>query len=238
MKFRSSQRGVALVMTLIMLAVITVVVVVFLASARRNRLSTTLRQHQTDAEFAAESGFQRAGGEIMAAILRDTNLLAFDFLVSRGTGNVPTVTNRAGSIDVYLDLDRDGVFTDPRRLSNAPYGDPLWIGVLDKPWKAEGADNRYIARLDYSVVPAGKMLDLNTIHNAASPNNGYQFLRNQGFGPWEINLAAFFAELNPDVWWQAPNTGQREYSYGPFPQPIAGGDAFEDAKSITDFRRG
>src|SRR5688572_22708810 len=134
MKFRSSQRGVALVMTLIMLAIITVVVVVFLASARRTRLSTSLRQHQTDAEFAAESAFQRASGDVMAAVLRDTNLLAFDFLVSRGD-NVPVVTNRAGTIDIYLDLDRDGEFTDPRELTNAPYGDPMWIGVLDKPWR-------------------------------------------------------------------------------------------------------
>jgi hypothetical protein len=228
-----SERGVALVLTLIMLAIITVVVVVFLASARRTRQSTTLRQHQTDSEFAAESAFQRASGEIMATILRDTNLLAFDFLVSRGFGNVPIVTNRAGTIDVYLDLDRDGIFTDPREPTNAPFGDPMWIGISDKPWRPEAADNKYVARMAYAVLPAGKMLDLNTIHNAASPNNsGYRYLRNQGFGPWEINLAAFLTELNPEVW------GGPEYSYGPFPQPIADGAAFADAWSITEFRRG
>ena len=195
MKFRNSQRGVALILTLIMLAIITVVVVVFLATARRNRQSTTLRQHQTDAEFAAEYAFQRAGADIMKDVLRDTNLLAFDFLVSRGA-NVPTVTNRAGTIDVYLDLDRDGIFTDPRHATNAPYGDPMWIGVLDKPERLEAADNKYIARMAYAILPAGKSLDLNTIHNAAAPQSGNSFMRNQGFGPWEINLAAFFRHKN------------------------------------------
>ena len=48
-----SQRGVALVLTLIMLAVITVITVIFLATARRNRASTTVRIDQTTAEFAA-----------------------------------------------------------------------------------------------------------------------------------------------------------------------------------------
>src|SRR5947207_748469 len=37
-----SQRGVALVLTLIMLAIITIVVVVFLATTRRNRQSVTV----------------------------------------------------------------------------------------------------------------------------------------------------------------------------------------------------
>jgi len=57
----------------------------------------------------------------------------------------------------------------------------------------------------YFVLPAGKTLDLNFIHNQSdrsapdnvallnSPNG---FRRNQGYGSWEINLAAFFRELN------------------------------------------
>ena len=46
----------------------------------------------------------------------------------------------------------------------------------------------------------GKSLDLNTIHNDTSPNAGHGYMRNQGFGPWELNLGAFLHEFDPVVW--------------------------------------
>ena len=260
MKFRNSQRGVALVLTLIMLAIITIVVVVFLAAARRNRSATTVRKDQTDAEFAAEAAYQQASARVIAQILRDTNLLSFDFLVSApftnylgtnypnyavatnpwpfpNTNNppdnrpynsdeIPIVANQAGSVDVYLDLNRNRRFDIP-----VPYGDPIWLGILEKPGLPHGAKNRFIARFAYALIPAGKALDLNTIHNEASPNGGFNFLRNQGFGPWELNLAGFFAELSPTIWWV-----NNAYSYGPYPKPVGTGRAFADARSIVDYR--
>jgi len=52
---RPSQRGVALVITLIMLSVITVVAVAFLAISRRERATVTQKANSVDAELAADS---------------------------------------------------------------------------------------------------------------------------------------------------------------------------------------
>jgi hypothetical protein len=241
----SSQRGVALVLTLIMLAIITVVTVAFLASSRRSRQTTQVLLEQSNAEHGSEFAYHRALSEIMTNILgarafgtNAPNLLAMDFFVSRGNGlgSVANATNSLGTIGNYLDLNRNQRFDDPNAFTNYPYGDPVWIAVNDKPWSGSAANNQALIRIAYVVQPVGKSLDLNTIHNAASPNNGYQYLRNQGFGPWELNLGAFLAELNPDVWYNTPGSGKSEYSYGPFPKPIAGGDAFIDARSIVDYR--
>jgi hypothetical protein len=256
------QRGVALVLTLIMLAIITVVVVVLLATARRNRQSTTQRAEQIAAENAAETALQHAQARIIASVLRDTNLLSIDFLASapsfyRNTNrpqdiglrpwpfpstnhrpynldDIPIVANGTGSVDVYLDLNRDRQFNDPGDPATGFRGDPIWIGARDNPVSGAGAQNRFLQRFAYIVLPIGKQLDLNTIHNKASPNGGEGFLRNQGFGPWELNLAAFLAELAPDIWWQ--RGAQPEYVYGPFPKPVANGEAFRDARSIVDYR--
>src|SRR5689334_15423675 len=90
---RGSRRGVALVLTLIMLAIITIVTVVFLATARRNRQSTSLRREQSGAEFAGDAAYQRAMGEVITRMLHDTNLLSFEFFVSAPSTNYASPTN-------------------------------------------------------------------------------------------------------------------------------------------------
>jgi hypothetical protein len=269
---RGSQRGVALVLTLIMLAIITVVTVIFLATARRHRQASVVQREVTQAEFAADAAYQRASSDFLTNILSrlwwtneprgwttfpEPNLLAFDFLVSAplgydvyatnnnfraGTTNtrpyledsIPIVANHFTNIDVYLDLNRNREFDDPRDPVNAPYGDPIWIGILDKPWLPHGNNNRFVARIAYVVLPVGKSFDVNTIHNGASPNRGEKYLRNQGYGPWELNLGAFLAELTPSVWW---NDGNVQYDYSPFPKPVSSGAAFVDALAFCDYRR-
>src|SRR6184192_3628237 len=64
----SKQRGVALVITLIMLSVITVMAVAFLALSRRERASVVHSQATIDAELAASSGLERAKAEILGSI--------------------------------------------------------------------------------------------------------------------------------------------------------------------------
>src|SRR4051812_4823500 len=81
---RKQQRGVALVITLIMLAIITVIAVIFLGIARRNRVSISLRSSQTDAESAAEIAFQRAKAEMVAQMMASGQLINYDLTVSRG----------------------------------------------------------------------------------------------------------------------------------------------------------
>ncbi|MGI8964815.1 MAG: hypothetical protein ACR2H1_01870 [Limisphaerales bacterium] len=90
-------------------------------------------------------------------------------------------------------------------LSNDFTGDPEWIGVLEHPEAPHSPTNRFVYRYAYLVLPAGKTLDLNYIHNHAKPRTPLSeaFWRNQGFGSWEINLAAFFRDLNTNIWTNA-----------------------------------
>jgi hypothetical protein len=248
-----ADRGVALILTLIMLAIITIVVVVFLATTSRNRASTTVRIDQTTAEFAAESAWQHVQGKLIEEAIRRTNLLAFDFLVSRPRSYgyllqnnipirpldgdiIPPVVNAAGTVDVYLDLNRNRHWDDAGNPTNSPFGDPIWIGILDRPWFPHSRTNRFVARYAYFVQPVGKSLDLNTIHNDTSPNLGiprnsaFGFMRNQGVGPWELNLGAFLHELDPVVW-------DYDYSFAGG-KPEARGTALADARSIVNYRHG
>src|SRR5688572_8529712 len=81
---RSSESAIALVMTLIMLSVITVVAVTFLALTQRERTAVTQSSQQSDAELMAEAGAERAKAEFFARYLAaNSNLLAVDLLVSR-----------------------------------------------------------------------------------------------------------------------------------------------------------
>ena len=121
----------ALVLTLIMLAVITTITVIFLATARRNKSSTTVRIDQTTAEFAAETAYQHATGKIIERILNDRSLLSFDFFVSHPLGyqvhtntvtgyyypsndnQIPVVINASNTVGTFLDLNRSRFFDNP-----------------------------------------------------------------------------------------------------------------------------
>src|SRR5205809_7425136 len=63
------QQGVALIITLIMLAVITFMAVTFLAVSRREAGSVTETRDQTTARLAAEGTLERVKAEILANIL-------------------------------------------------------------------------------------------------------------------------------------------------------------------------
>ncbi|HMC28434.1 MAG TPA: hypothetical protein VKM56_11640, partial [Verrucomicrobiae bacterium] len=263
MKF-SRQSGVALVITLIMLSVITVMAVAFLALSRRERASVVHSQASIDAELMASTGLERAKAEILARIIGQvvtsniptniivpTNLFGPDLFVSGSTtttnpvpfiyddpingpnqaaarqwiwslvnGSPPPVFVKTNSAGIprenrwFLDLNRNGAFepsgllpiTDAAgNLTNALFtGDPQWFGVLSRPTGLNHTNNnRFIGRYAYIVLPVGHSLDLNFIHNQAkdlSPTMAGGvvdgFFRNQGVGSWEINLAAFLADLN------------------------------------------
>ncbi len=75
-------RGVALVITLILISVITFLAITFLALARRERgqVSTTLEQ--STAQFAADTARERAVAEVLANIIGHNNSFDFGLLVS------------------------------------------------------------------------------------------------------------------------------------------------------------
>src|SRR4026207_326471 len=81
--WNARESAIALVMTLIMLSVITVVAVAFLALSQRERTSVSQSTQQTEAEIAAEAATERAKAEILARFISaHTNINAADLLVA------------------------------------------------------------------------------------------------------------------------------------------------------------
>ena len=149
----------------------------------------------------------------------------------------------------YIDFNRNGQFEPSGWVPNtndlgqqiAPspvhrMGDPQWVGVLDRPDLWHQGTNRFVGRYAYLVMPTSRSLDLNYIHNQArlinQPHNANDegYVRNQGVGNWELNLAAFLVELHRGVWNAAGST----YAYDPF--LANSGRAFEHAMELSRAR--
>ncbi len=122
----------------------------------------------------------------------------------------------------------------PNLVSNYFVGDPEWIGQLEYPDKPHSATNKFVARYAYLVVPEGKCLDLNFMGNSAKRlGSGIEsFFRNQGVGPWELNLAAFLRDLNTNAW--AENGFGYEYITAL--NTASRGLAFEDSLTLLRHR--
>ena len=82
MKRNPSQQGIALVITLIMLSVVTVTAIVFLAVSRRERSTVTVTTDLINARHMAEAGLARAQSDVVGQILSSSNRFHFDFTVS------------------------------------------------------------------------------------------------------------------------------------------------------------
>ncbi|HEX3857151.1 MAG TPA: hypothetical protein VHY30_07645, partial [Verrucomicrobiae bacterium] len=292
-----SQRGIALIITLILLSVTLIMAVAFLAISRRERGSVTTATDTATARLAADSALANAQAQIIASIFATTNpynssLLVstnyinpygfnasvsgynptnvnYDFLSGPGTytagdfeQNIANlflsprapvfITDRTtGTNDFrfYLDLNRNGKFEDSGLISETnnfgvatgnsvpEIGDPQWIGVLERPDAPHGPNNKFLSRYAFVCLPAGGALDLNAIHNQAKSgtsmsfaNDGY--FRNEGVGSWEINLAAFLADLNTNEW----DTIAASYTYNESANINNSGTAFADALSLLSYR--
>jgi hypothetical protein len=319
-----SQNGVALIITLILLSVVTVMAITFLALSSRERGAVTTVTDTAGARLAADAALANAEAQIVANVLSTTNPYNFGLLVSTnyinplGFQTAPLATytsfsnvnyftsngiaisgddflqnlanlyysprppvfiptNAAGGNDFrfYLDLNRNGRDDPNGKVPNveivgglvvtngtiSEVGDPEWIGVLERPDAPYGPNNKFIARYAFIAVPVGNTLDLNAIHNQAhafpsppspppgSPGvegvnpslSGYNdnFVRNEGVGSWEINLAAFLADLNTNEWGQYIGLPGKYYWYQDlgFPPPYENqGSAFDDARALLAYR--
>ncbi|HKQ37609.1 MAG TPA: hypothetical protein VJ063_05985 [Verrucomicrobiae bacterium] len=166
--------------------------------------------------------------------------------------NVPGGPQGPLDFRFYLDLNRNGRYDTNgaypliddkgNAIPQTDYhfvGDPEWVGVLENPLASHSRTNRFIGRYAFIVLPIGKSLDINYIYNhakrAAQPDED-GFLRNQGVGPWELNLAAFLADLNTNVW----NPIVDNYIYRTNVAGIVRNDgvAFRDALAIYTTRFG
>jgi hypothetical protein len=298
---RHSEKGMALVITLILLAVTLVMALAFLAISRRESSSVTTAGETATARLAADAALANAEAQAMANILSTTNPYDFGLLVSTNyinpagfvsgvanptnvnyydssgnflTGNnflqnlenlyysprppvfIQTNANPNDPLDFrfYLDLNRNGTndangdqpvigpnggFIHPdgtennnpvNVVTNFQTGDPEWIGVLEHPDQPYGPNNPIIARYAFIALPVGNGLDLNAIHNQTLTRNlsvPDGFFRNQGVGSWEINLAAFLADLNTNEW--------ANYNYNEPLSPNAG-ISFDDARALLAYR--
>lgn len=276
MRFQS-QRGVALVITLVMLSVVTLMAITFLAVSRRERAAVAVSEFQMNSRLMADTALARAQADIVSRMLAGRSFLAYDYRVSTNFSNpygydsrqsaaLPNFTNvnydfvmgspgtpltedqrlRALAnlmfdprppvyvttnadprfpldFRFFLDLNRNARFetngvlpvldplgnpwvqdlgNGPTVISNRFVGDPEWIGVLQYPDAPHSGTNRFVGRYAYLVLPAGRSLDFNFIHNNVLTRDlaGSAFQRNQGVGSWELNLAAFLHDLNTNAW--------------------------------------
>jgi hypothetical protein len=305
---RGTRSGVALVITLIFLAVITFMAVTFLVVARRERERAITQTTQSDAKFANDVAFEHFKAWFVASTLGRNNSYDIGLFVSTnyinplgfdptrfpndiinvsytyvGGGQVaakdmpklvsnlrilPRVpvfvsTNRNAAFPpdfrFYLDLNRNGVYDtngngtnyvlgqylrnpDNSFQTNSFVGDPEWIGILNNPEQCSSASNQFIARYAFIAIPIGNTLDLNYIHNQAkqpkprSLTDG--FMRNEGFGSWELNLAGFFRYLNTNGIWTYnyanANPPLNTNAINSFSSSI--GTAFDDAASFVLYR--
>ncbi len=163
---------------------------------------------------------------------------------------------RLADFRYYLDLNRNGLFetnglvaelnTNGFPTGRGLYltGDPEWIGVLERPEYRHSRTNRFIGRYAFIVLPEGKSLDINYIHNQTKHTHtnflnsrwdGY--MRNQGVGPWEMNLAAFFTDLNTNQWPSNWPPSQANYFYNTNLGASSGGAGFSNALNVVSYRQ-
>ncbi|MEI6194189.1 MAG: hypothetical protein WCS42_07650 [Verrucomicrobiota bacterium] len=160
-------------------------------------------------------------------------------------------TTGSNEFRFYLDLNRNRTFDANGRVANLEVqglnvftngfiqevGDPEWIGVLERPDAPHGPNNKFLSRYAFIALPAGNTLDLNAIHNEVlnqSLGTADGFFRNQGVGTWEINLAAFLADLNTNEW--NAISSSYNYSRGFNINNQNTGAAFDDARALLAYR--
>ena len=100
---KSDRRGVALVITLIMLAVVTVTAVAFLTVARRERAAVAAAGEQADVRIAADSALSRARAQILSQMAASTSRIAPSFFVSTnfvGSSFLPGLTVAGSGLPV------------------------------------------------------------------------------------------------------------------------------------------
>jgi hypothetical protein len=157
----------------------------------------------------------------------------------------------------YLDLNRNSQFDTNGQVAevdgtgaqtgntNTEVGDPEWVGILEHPDQPHGPNNKFIARYAFIAQPIGNSLDLNAIHNQTLntglgiANDGY--FRNEGVGSWELNLAAFLADLNTNQWLPVDPAGPSSGGFYQYNTPSGSGSvnsgiAFNDAFSLINWR--
>ena len=100
-----SQRGVALVITVILLAVVTLLALTFLAVSRRERGAVTTATDTYSAKLAADDALANAEAQIVANVLATTNPYNFGLVVSTNFINPYGFVAAAGANPTNVNYD-------------------------------------------------------------------------------------------------------------------------------------
>ena len=101
-----SERGVALVITLVLLSVITFMAVTFLVVSRSQHGAVATETDQQIARMAADTARERAMAELLAPIMTWTNEFKYDLLVSTNYISATGFTNGVSNpLNVNYDFD-------------------------------------------------------------------------------------------------------------------------------------
>ncbi len=166
MKHLRKQSGVALVITLIMLSVITIIAVAFLALSQRERSAVATTLTGTEAELAARAGHERAKAEILANIREFVNTytnrqtIGPDLFVSRaepyyGNFNAPNFNFNDLLTVANYHSELTNLFYDPAPpvFSTNRTGVLEQVHYLDLNRNGRYESNGFIRVLDNSGVP-------------------------------------------------------------------------------------
>ncbi len=102
---QSAERGIALVITLILLSVTLVMALAFLAVSRREGASVTTNTDSTTARLAADSALAQAEVQVIATMLATSNSFNYGLLVSTNFINTFGYDNAAGANPTNVNYD-------------------------------------------------------------------------------------------------------------------------------------
>lgn len=226
---QSSRRGVALVITLIMLSVVTITAVAFLTVARRERAAVAAAGEQADVRIAADAALNRARARILAQIassgMREsptlfvsTNFIAPFYTPGRTTAGQGLPLGGAQSNAWYsalanvsylyqgrpFDLNNTAEILEYRRMLANLYYDPR-VPVVAR-----------VGRMDTQAASFEDRFYLDLNRNGRFDTNGYILQRNAQGGPigtnrvWHVGDPEWIGVLaDPD----RPHSGNNRFLY-------------------------
>jgi hypothetical protein len=177
-----SQSGVALVVTLLMLSIITFLTVAFLALSKRNRESVAVTKDQRVARGMANSALARAQTEIISRMMRTNGagrheLLSYDYMVSKN------FIRRGGFVknqglnyeNVNYDYFENGSLYTPKdeaewvqNIANLRYDPRPPVFIANDPLRPSVREFRYW----YDVNRNGLFEDSGIVTNFTAASNG------------------------------------------------------------------
>jgi hypothetical protein len=175
-----SQRGVALIITLILLGVVTFMAVAFLALSRRERGAVTTVTDTAGARLAADAALANAEAQIVANALATTNPYGFGLLVST---NYINPNGFDPDINSFENVNYDHQLNSPSPLSqnqflklltNLWYSPRPPVFVVTNPVTG-GTDFRY-----YLDLNRNGRYDTNGLLPVISPNPAYPYYDTNG----------------------------------------------------------